>query len=206
MKILLHHTYFPNLAHSALMVKAQDVWFEVWDNYDKQTYRNRCYIYGDNGIQNLSIPVFYTQKNRQLYSSVEIANTSNWQDVHWKSIESAYRSSPFFEFYEDELRPLFETKYDLLLDFNKACLEVVKSCLQLEFTCKETSAFEKQTKLEDFRKLVNINTPVKSFESYTHVSDEKHGFLSNLSILDLLFNEGPNSINYLLQQEMVMEQ
>ena len=206
MKILLHHTYFPNLAHSALMVKAQDVWFEVWDNYDKQTYRNRCYIYGANGIQNLSIPVFYTQKNRQLYSSVEIANTSNWQDVHWKSIESAYRSSPFFEFYEDELRPLFETKYDLLLDFNKACLEVVKSCLQLEFTSKETSAFEKQTELEDFRKLVNINTPVKSFESYTQVFDEKHGFLSNLSILDLLFNEGPNSINYLLQQEMVMEQ
>ena len=118
MTVLLHPTYFPNVAAFSALLQAEKVLFEMHDNYVKQTYRNRCYIYGANGKLSLNIPVVFSQKNRQKHKDVQIFNDENWQAQHWKSLLSAYRTSPFFEYYEDDLRPLFEKKASFLLDFN----------------------------------------------------------------------------------------
>ena len=114
---LLYPTYFPNVASYIVMAKTEKIEFEVQDSYQKQTYRNRCYIYGANGKLGLHIPVQYSQNNRQNTSEILIDNTTNWQSIHWKSIESAYKTSPFFEYYEDDLTSLFTTKKKYLLNF-----------------------------------------------------------------------------------------
>ena len=203
MNIILHPTYFPNIAHFVAMVKAEQVTFEMDDNFLKQTYRNRAYIYAANGKLLLNIPVIHSQKNRQKYRDVKIANFTKWQDHHWKSLLSAYNTSPFFEFYKDELEPLFKIKTNTLLDFNLKCFEAVCDCLQLDIPYLKTKAYQKNIEDKiDFRHLVNAKTEEPQFEPYTQVFSLKHGFINNLSILDLLFNEGPNAINYLESQTL----
>ena len=202
MNILIHPTYFPNIAHFAAMLKSSEVTFEMHDNYQKQTYRNRTFIYAANGKLQLSVPVIYSQKERQKYSDIKIHNTEKWQMLHWKSLESAYKTSPFFEFYEDELLPLFTEQAENLLDFNLKCFETILDCLQLDLNTSETENFQKETTDKtDFRYLANSRKePNFNFEPYTQVFGEKHGFIGNLSILDVLFNEGPNTLSYLENQ------
>ncbi len=203
MSCLIHPTYFPNLAHFVAMVNTDVLYFEICDNYQKQSYRNRTEIYAANGKLALTVPVSYTQKNRQLYKDVKIANEDNWQQQHLKSLQSAYSMSPFFEYYIDDLMPLFEKRFDNILDFNLNCFEVLKDCLQLRVTANNTQIFEKEPETKtDFRSLVNRNYEVNSLESYTQVFTEKHSFIPNLSILDLLFNEGPNAELYLKKQNL----
>lgn len=204
MNILIHPTYFPNIATFVAISKAKKVVIEIQDNYQKQTYRNRCYIYGANGKLQLSIPVIYTQKNRQKYAEVRIANEYNWQDIHWKSLESAYRTSPFFEFYADELHPLFTKTFDKLLDFNLKCFEIICDCIQLDVNLGKTEYFEKSPEnITDYRPLVNAKKEKpQSLENYMQVFNNKHSYINNLSILDLLFNEGPNTLNYIESQTL----
>ncbi len=203
MNALLYPTYFPNVAHFVAMINAETVYFEVCDNYQKQSFRNRAEIYGANGKLALTVPVSYTQKNRQLYKEVRIANDDLWQQQHLKSLQSAYSMSPFFEFYIDDLMPLFETQFDFILDFNLKCFEVLKDCLQVAIKTNETKTFEKELKDKtDFRIVAQRNYKAKALQPYTQVFTEKHGFISNLSILDLLFNEGPNTELYLRRQEL----
>lgn len=203
MNCLIHPTYFPNVAHVAMMVKSDVVYFEVCDNYQKQSHRNRTEIYGANGKLALTVPVSYTQKNRQLYKDVKIANEDNWQQQHIKSLQSAYSMSPFFEFYIDDLMPLFENRFDYILDFNLHCFEVLLDMLQLNIISKPTLCFEKEpiNKI-DYRQLVKRNFEVNTLQPYTQVFTEKHGFISNLSVLDLIFNEGPNTELYLKKQTL----
>ncbi|MCB0398848.1 MAG: WbqC family protein [Winogradskyella sp.] len=203
MDCLIHPTYFPNIAHFVAIIKSENVCFEVCDNYQKQSFRNRTEIYGANGKLALTVPVNYSQKNRQLYKDVKIANDDNWQLLHLKSLQSAYSMSPFFEFYIDDLMPLFETKFDYILDLNLQCFETLTNSLQLELSVSKTSFFEKDVLHKtDFRPLVKRNFEAKNLEEYTQVFTDKHGFISNLSILDLLFNEGPNSELYLTRQAL----
>lgn len=202
--MLLHSTYFPNIANFVALAKAKTTVFEVCDNYQKQTYRNRAYIYGANGKLALNVPVNYTQKNRQLFKDVRIANDSKWQSIHWKSLESAYKTSPFFEHYEDELIHLFETPQKFVMDFNFKCLETILDCLQLELDYKTSTTYEKDI-TNDYRFLVNARKEtIKHFEPYTQVFSNKHGFINNLSILDLLFNEGPNALTYIESQNITL--
>jgi len=157
MNILLHPTYFPNIAHFTAMVNANEVIFEVDDNFVKQTYRNRAYIYGANGKLTLNIPVIHSQKNRQKYRDVKIFNEEKWQSLHWKSLLSAYKTSPFFEFYEDELYPLFYNKTEFILDFNFKCFEVICDCLQLELKISKTKVYQSTIEnVKDYRYLVNL--------------------------------------------------
>lgn len=204
MDVLIHPTYFPNIAHFVAMLQANHIIFEVHDNYQKQTYRNRTSIFGANGKLDLNVPVVYSQKNRQRYKEVEIYNAENWQTQHLKSLESAYRTSPFFEFYIDDLMPLFEMEAHTIMDFNFKCLELVFDCLQLPFNYSKTENFELNPQdVIDARGLANSRKEVEQqFDSYAQVFDDKHGFLSNLSILDLLFNEGPNTELYLSSQKL----
>ena len=207
MNILIHPTYFPNIAHFVAIAKADSVTFEIDDNFVKQTYRNRTYIYAANGKLALNIPVIHSQKNRQKYRDVKIFNEENWQSLHWKSLLSAYRTSPFFEFYEDELQPLFQTKADYILDFNLKCFEAICDCLQLELNTSKTKTYQKIVEgTTDLRHLVNAKKEQpQPFETYTQVFSNKHGFLPNLSVLDLLFNEGPNALNYLESQTLTIQ-
>ena len=201
MNALLTPTLFPNASSFAVIAQAKTVTFEVCDNYQKQTFRNRAYIYGANGKLQLNVPVIYTQKERQTYKDVKIFNAEKWQSNHWKSLESAYKTSPFFEYYEDELNPLFETQFDTILDFNLKSFELICECLQLEIDIKHTTSFEKTPeKFTDFRHLAQRKSKGFILEAYTQVFGDKHGFIPNLSILDVLFNEGPNALHYLESQ------
>jgi hypothetical protein len=199
MPSLLHVTYFPNVAHMAVMLQADGYIFEAQDTYLKQTYRNRTCIYAANGKLQLNIPVIHSQNNRQLYKDVMIKSEEKWQINHLKSLESAYRKSPFFEYYIDDISVLFEKEVNNLFIFNLKCLEVIFECLQLPFIPKFTETFiHHPNNQTDFRSLVYCKKEVvQHFEPYTQVFDDKHGFIGNLSILDLLFNEGPNTVNYL---------
>ena len=180
------------------MVQSSECVFEICDSYQKQTYRNRCYIYGANGKLSLNIPVHFSQNNRQNTNEIEIENSSKWQSIHWKSIESAYKTSPFFEFYEDEFKKLFVTPKEYLLDFNLECIAIINECLGLEAVISNSDHFLKTTTESDYRFLVNARKEsVINTNPYIQVFQDKHGFINNLSILDLLFNEGPNALSYL---------
>ena len=203
MEVLLHPTYFPNVAHFVAMLEADRIIFEVCDNYQKQTYLNRTSIYGANGKLDLNIPVIYSQKNRQRTSEILIYNEDSWQVQHLKSLESAYRTSPFYEFYIDDLMHLFERSYTHLMDFNFDCLKAIFECLQLPFEYSRTTIFDLQPEALDARGLAVSRKEIRqAFTAYAQVFDNKHGFLPNLSILDLLFNEGPNSELYLQAQKL----
>lgn len=206
MNALLHPTYFPNIAHCVGLVNADKITFEVADNYQKQTFRNRTYIYGANGQLTLNVPVKHSHKNRQRYKEVRIANEDQWQQLHWKSLLSAYKTSPFFEYYEDDLRPLFYENQDYIMEFNFKCMMVIMDCIGYDLNYNQTSLYEKEPQqTQDLRNLVNARKPVSlNFEPYTQVFGSKHGFLNNLSVLDLLFNEGPNSLNYLESQTLIL--
>ena len=199
--MLLHPTYFPNIAHFKAILNTNTLLFEVNDNYQKQSFRNRSEIYGANGKLALKVHVNYTQKNRQQSKDVLISDSSNWQGQHLKSLESAYRMSPFFEFYIDDLRPLFETRFKFLLDLNLKCFEFLSEALEMDKAFTTTTAFTAiDGSKDDFRFMVNPKAALDlSFNEYTQVFTQKHGFIPNLSILDLLFNEGPNTLNFLNQ-------
>ncbi len=201
---LLCQTYFPNIAYLCVFAQYSNVLIEAHDSYQKQTFRNRTLIYAANGVLPLTIPVHFTQKKRQLYRDVKVVSYENWQSTHLKSLQSAYRTSPFYEHYEDAFVHLFERKIDYLFDFNQHCLEVLLDCLDLNSNISKTESFVKNpSNADDYRALVHPSkTNSTSFDSYLQVFQPKHGFKQNLSGLDLLFNEGPNALNYLKQQDV----
>ena len=131
MNILLHACYFPSISHFVALAQADDVTFEIGDNFQKQTNRNRTYIYSPNGIQLLNIPIKHSKDSCQKTNDVRIEPDFDWQKQHFKSLEAAYRSSPFFEFFEADIRPIFEKKHEFLLDLNFEALEIVFKCLRM---------------------------------------------------------------------------
>jgi hypothetical protein len=208
MNILIHPTYFPSISHFVAMAKADSITFEIEDNFQKQTNRNRTYIYSPNGIQLLNIPVKHSNRSQQKTKDIQLETEFNWQKQHFKSLEAAYRSSPFFEYFEDDLRPIFEKKYTFLLDLNFETLAIVSKCLRMKIEYDTTTEYfhdvDSNTFL-DFRNLANGKKDASQFESYTQVFEEKHGFLNNLSILDLVFNEGRYALDYLKNQELIIK-
>ena len=203
MNILIHPTYFPSISHYIAMIKADMVTLEMEDNFQKQTNRNRMYIYSPNGVQLLNIPVKHSVDRHQKYKDVRIENDFGWQKNHFKSLEAAYRTSPFFEYFEDDFRPLFEKKHEFLMDLNLETFELVNDALGIQFSIEKTTEyFHETTHLKDFRSLANGKKDTTQIEEYTQVFNEKHGFLNNLSILDLLFNEGRYAVDYLKNQQL----
>ena len=162
--ILVHPTYFPSIIQMVAMAQSKKVVLEMDDNYQKQTYRSRAYIAHSNGILLLNIPIKHTKdgkKNKP--KDVIIENSFPWQVQHWKSLESAYRTSPYFEFYEDELKPIFFKPVDSLLHFNLEVLDLVCELLDLKIKYTFTTEYFKNPNQQDLRYLVN---PV----SYTHLT------------------------------------
>ena len=201
--ILIHPSYFPSISHFVAISQSDLVTFEMDDNFQKQTNRNRMYIYSPNGIQLLNIPVKHSKTAHQKTKEIKIENDFDWQKQHFKSLEAAYRSSPFFEYFEDNIASIFQKKHTFLMDLNLETMAIVSKCLGLEFDYNETTEYFHEVKdITDFRPLINGKKDTAVFEPYTQVFEEKHGFINNLSILDLLFNEGRYALDYLKKQEI----
>lgn len=203
MNLLIHPTYFPSISHFAAIAQAKKVTFEMDDNFQKQTNRNRMYIYSPNGIQLLNIPVKHSKDGHQKTKDVRLESAFDWQKQHFKSLEAAYRTSPFFEYFEDAIAPIFEKKHTFLMDLNFETIEIVTKCLGLTFEHYKTEEyFHEAPEFNDLRILANGKKDNTIITPYTQVFEEKHGFINNLSILDLLFNEGRYAKEYLLQQKL----
>ncbi len=207
MNILIHPTYFPSISHFVAMAQADSITFEMEDNFQKQTNRNRTYIYSPNGIQLLNIPVKHSKESHQKTKDVKIEMDFDWQKQHFKSLEAAYRSSPFFEYFEDDIYPIFEKKHNFLMDLNYEVLDIVTKCLRMKLEYANTTEYfhEVATDVTDFRFLANGKKDNSQFEVYPQVFQEKAGFLNNLNILDLLFNEGKFAMDYLKSQKLIVQ-
>jgi len=201
MDILIHPNYFPNIHQFTQIIKADNILFEVSDNYQKQTFRNRTYIYGANGKLGLFIPVIHTHKNRELFKDVKISYDSNWMDLHLKSLQSAYRSSPYFEYFEYDFIKLYSEKEKFLADFNIKCIKLISNLLDLDLNFKISNEYvEKTNDIIDLRDLSNARKEKKiDTPKYIQVFESKHGYINNLSILDLIFSEGPNSVSLIVK-------
>ncbi len=198
MKTLILPTYFPSISNMVAIANADELVFEVEDNFQKQTNRTRAYIYSPNGVQILNVPVKHSKELHQKTKDVKIENDFGWQKQHLKSLEAAYRSSPFFEYFEAELQPIFSKKHTFLLDLNLESIELCLKFLRLSKTFEKTREyFREPTNTLDLRKLADGKKDNSVFENYKQVFDDKYGFLNNLSILDLIFNEGRFALDYL---------
>ncbi|GGE19572.1 WbqC family protein [Psychroflexus salis] len=206
-KTLVQPLYFGPIDLFVPIAQADALAFEINENYQKQSYRTRQYIYGANGKLLLNIPIKHNGSGaHQLLKEVKIENDFKWQRLHWKSLESAYRTSPYFEFFEDDFYPLYHKKYEYLIDFTQDAWQVLLASLgldlQIEFTSKYQEAQTDKEEINDLRFLGKAKrTANLNLDKYIQVFESKKGFISNLSILDLLFNEGTNALAYLRTQE-----
>ncbi|PRX54213.1 WbqC family protein [Flagellimonas meridianipacifica] len=205
MSVVLHPTYFPSIATFAVIAQKEIIW-EVFDNFQKQTYRNRCYICTDQGRHMMNIPIKHVGVNegRQLYSDVVLDKSTPWQKQHWRTLETAYRTSPYFEFYEDDIKPLYENTEEHLFNFNVKTVETILDCLGIQKEFGTTLKYNAQLEhMADGRFLVEAKKDIEiQYQEYEQVFGDRHGFINNLSILDLLFNEGPNTVDYLMNQSL----
>ncbi len=198
--MILSSAYLAPLEYYKKMRADDSVLIEHHEHFLKQTYRSRCEIYSPNGKQTLSIPLV-DRNHRQSMKDVKISYDYNWQHLHWKSMESAYRRSPFFEFYEDDFRHYYEErKFEFLLDLNEELQQLVMSSIKLKknytFTTEYKTNYEE---IEDCRNTITPKVQPHDTESikYTQVFESRHGFIPNLSIVDLLFNQGPRALDYI---------
>lgn len=160
------------------------------------------YIHSPNGIQLLNISVKHNGSNEK-FKDIKIDNQYNWQKNHFKSLEAAYKNSPFYEYFVDDLRPLFEKKHEFMLDLNLEIFELINDALGISIPFEKTPEyFHEVSDKMDFRYLVNGKKDTTQIEPYTQVFDDKNGFINNLSILDLLFNEGRYAVDYLKQHSL----
>ncbi len=191
---LFSTAYLAPVEYFQYLKTAGRVCIEQHEYYQKQTYRSRCRIATANGIMDLSIPV--EKRNHTLIRDIRISEHSDWQTLHWRSIEAAYNSSPFFEYYADDFRPFFEKKWLFLWDFNMELLHKILELLDIETEILLTETYEPQTGEEtlDLREIIHpkkeASIPLKS---YYQVFATKFGFIPNMSIIDLLFNMGNES-------------
>ena len=196
-KFCISSAYLAPVEYYTAIANAEKVFLEQFDYYIKQTYRNRCHILAANGVVALSIPVEKAETAKILIRDVRISEHNNWQLHHWKSIESAYNSTPFFEYYKDDLFPFFEKKWKFLWDFNAEIQYKMLELLELEPIIILTNEYKKEVENNaiDLRESIHPKKMENSKNSkpYYQVFEQRFGFQPNLSIIDLLFNMGNES-------------
>ena len=200
MKVLLSTTYFGPVQWYQKLYRSDEVQIERYESFLKQTYRNRCLIATTQGVQALTVPVEH--HNCQLIKDLRISDHGNWRHLHWNALQSAYGESPFFEYYQDDIRPFFEKRWTFLLDFNEEIREKMCELIDIRPKVSFSSGFSMECGVfTDYRDAITPKHPEPdpdfSPKPYYQVYRQKHGFLPNLSVLDLLFNMGPESIFYL---------
>lgn len=200
--ILLSSAYLAPIEYYAKLLAYDKVLIEQHDHYMKQTYRNRCTIAAPDGELALSIPTVKPESLKCPMRDIRISDHGNWRRLHWNAIESAYNHTPFFEYYKDDFRPFYEKKYEFLADFNEELCRLVCSLIDIQPLMERTTEYrtELTTDEADFRDRIH---PKKDFrledpdfipQPYYQVFQERLGFLPNLSIIDLLFNMGSESL------------
>ena len=197
MKVLLPLFYLPPISwFSVFLQQDSEVTLEQFENFPKQTYRNRTVIYGANGRLALIIPILHNGK--KTISEIEVSQRENWQKLHWKSIKNAYQSSPYFEFYEDHLQQIFNFETQSLFQFNLNALQIILKILKTEKAYSLNEEFTKTPAEVDFRNKFSAKKESEfEMEEYYQTFSDKLGFEKDLSILDLICNKGPESLTYL---------
>ena len=200
--ICLTSAYLAPVEYYSALAKADTVFLEHCEFYEKQSYRNRCNIAGANGQLALTIPVEKSKGSRMLTRDVRISEHSDWQLQHWRSIESAYNSTPFFEYYKDDLIPFYEKNWTFLWDFNTEIQTKLLELLDLQIDIQLTKEYKVDfdENVQDVRNSIHPKkeTEVGSFRTYYQVFEQRFGFIPNLSSIDLLFNMGNESILILI--------
>jgi len=196
---LLSTAYLAPISYYAILLKQNNSMIEYHEHFIKKSIRNRCDIMNTNGRLSLSIPVNRKTKTKTKISKIKISYAENWQKSHWKSIVSSYNSSPFFEYYKDKLKPYFLKEEEYLIDFNNNLQKEILALLKIKFKITYNSIYKRTGDFTDLRdnNSIKINTI-----RYDQVFMEKHKFINNLSIIDLLFNMGPESLDYLHQLQI----
>lgn len=203
----LSSSYLGPIQYFQKLVSYPQTVIEQYDNYTKQTYRNRCHIIGAEGVQNLTIPVVKSTELKTTMKDIEISDHGNWKHLHWNAIVSAYNNSPYFEFYGAEFEPFYngEKNFKYLIDLNEALQSLIFELLNIDKHYTYSQEYKADfTPLEvDFREIIHPKRNHKELDAkfdsvpYYQVFKERHGFVPNLSIIDLLFNKGPESVFYL---------
>ncbi len=205
MNVLLVTSYWPNLHYFFYVLNASIINIEQFDNYSKQSYRNRTQILSANGILNLSIPI-KKNKSEKVINSIEISYKEDWQKNHWRAITSAYKNSPYFDFFEEDLKVFYSNKYNLLIDYNTDQLKFIIKVLKQKKNIQLTKQYESNPdSVIDLRTIIHPKHSYSSDkllankldQSYYQTFENKISFTPNLSILDLLFNKGLHTIDYL---------
>lgn len=207
--VILSTAYFPNLHYFFYVLNSERVFIESYEHYKKQSFRNRTQILTANGILDLSIPVI-KKHDKEIapiaIGAIEISYAEPWQTKHWRAISSAYKNSPYFEFFEDEIKSFYINKHQFLLEYNLNQLNMLLKILRINKKIQISSVFEKKiTKSIDMRNAIhpkidfNNDSKIKALLEvpYYQTFENKLAFTPNLSILDLLFNKGLGTLDYL---------
>ncbi len=199
MDCILASAYLAPISYYVLLHRYETTWTEVWDNYRKQTYRNRCTIATANGPLSLSIPVAKGDEQKVKMKDVRISDHGNWRHLHWNALQSAYMNSPFFEYYADEFALFYTKRWEFLADFNEELQRKVCELIDISPDVRRTTHYEAEPQgVDDYRERIHPRRqPVAKTDTYYQVFASRFGFIPDLSIVDLLFNMGPESVLYL---------
>lgn len=201
---------FPNIYWWAHIQNAATLALDGTEHFEKMTYRNKYFINGSNGGIQLSIPLLHGREQRTIMQQVRIDNKQRWQTQHWRTLVSVYKRTPYFEHYEPVLQNLYTQNFDLLIDFNLASIKWLQKELHFGFTITYTDDYQKEyTDVTDLRRVMKPGSEKHSLQGtqpYQQVFAERNGFLPNLSMLDVLFAEGPYAVQWLRQHtDLVIE-
>ncbi len=195
---LFSTAYFPSISYMARFLAEDEPVVEIWETFHKQTYRNRCRVMTANGVESLSVPVIKVNGNHTMTKDMTISPIEPWQHIHSRCLESAYKASPYFDHYYDYLKPIFEGRFERLVDLNDAALRAVLKMLKVNKEIVHTTDYVRDCE-NDLREVFIPKKPFDSgiFPTYYQVFSEKFPFAADLSVLDLVFNLGPEAFAYL---------
>ncbi|MBP7810628.1 MAG: WbqC family protein [Bacteroidia bacterium] len=195
--ILISTAYLPSINYFSELLKNETVFIEQHEHFIKQTYRNRCEILSSNGVLSLSIPL-QKRADKEIISEKRISYAENWQINHWRAITSAYKNSAYFEYFEDEFKPFYFEEHEFLLEFNTKLTKLILHILRQKKELYFTKEYEKEFSGIDLRETLNIKQETSNiYPKYYQVFGDKLGFTPNLSVIDLLFNKGLETVDYL---------